>query len=233
MRRTTGGRERTQGGEKIPTVPKSRRLSFRRATVRDIDALVDHRHGMWTAIGHRTEAEITEHDGRYRRWIRPRLRSGEVIGFVASSPDGEVVGSGMLWFRPDQPRPQVRTQVTPYILSMFTRDDWRGAGAASGIVRRLVAATRAAGHPSVVLHASEQGRSIYARLGFERTWEMRYWVDPVMRRERARWARAAEEKRKKGLDRRVTRSRTHRTRSHSRPPRPRARRSGSSARSAA
>jgi GNAT superfamily N-acetyltransferase len=156
---------------------------------------------MWSAIGNRTEAAITEHDGRYRTWLRPRLRSEEVVGFIAEAPDGSAAGSGLIWFRPDQPRPQIRTLISPYILSMYTAPEWRGKGIASRIVRELVADCRKQGYPTVVLHASEHGRSVYARLGFERTWEMRYWIDPRIRRSRALAAAKAERRKKKGLDR--------------------------------
>ena len=202
-----------------PRAPKRARVTYRRATEADLDVLTDHRHRMWTSIGHRTEAEISEHDPRNRRWMRPRFRSGELTGVLALAPDGTPAGSGLVWFRPDQPRPQISLLRVPYILSMYTRPEWRGRGIASQIVRRLVADCRAKGYPSVVLHASEQGRSVYRRLGFERTWEMRYWVDPGMRRRRARWAAAARRKGRKGWTGRVTRTR-------SRPPLPRARRSG-------
>jgi len=181
--------------------PRTVRVTYRRTTVADIDLLADHRHRMWTAIGHRTEAEITEHDARYRRWARPRLRSEELVGFVAESPDGTPVGSGIVWFRSDQPRPKIPTLTIPYILSMYTSPEWQGRGIGSAIVRLLVAACRERGYPSVVLHASEQGRSVYRRLGFERTWEMRYWIDPKLRRRRARTAPQTRRRGKKGLDR--------------------------------
>jgi GNAT superfamily N-acetyltransferase len=179
------------------------RVMYRKATVADVAILVEHRHRMWTEIGHRTEAEITEHDARYQRWMRPRLRSHEVVGFVAEGPKGNPLASGLVWFRSDQPRPKIPTLTIPYILSMYTSEDWRGRGVASAIVHRLVAACRDRGYPSVVLHASEQGRSVYRHLGFERTWEMRYWIDPRLRQRRALMAAKAarKRKRKKGLDR--------------------------------
>jgi GNAT superfamily N-acetyltransferase len=158
------------------TSAKSRRagaLTYRKARLSDRPVLIHHRHRMWSEIGHRTEAEIAEHDQRYRNWLTRRIQSGEAVGFVAYAPDGMPVGSGLVWFRSDQPRPKIPGETLPYILSMYTDSQWRGRGVASGIVRRLVATCRERGYPSVVLHASEQGRSLYGRLGFERTWEER------------------------------------------------------------
>lgn len=205
---------------------RSTAVTFRAAAAADLGLLTEHRHRMWTAIGHRTEEEITEHDARYRTWMRPRLRSGEVLGFIAETPEGEGVGSGLVWFRSDQPRPKIPILKIPYILSMYTQEGWRGHGIASGIVRRLVDACRARGFPSVVLHASEQGRSVYRHLGFERTWEMRYWIDPRLRRRRAALAaRIRRERRgRKGLDGRPSGSRSRRPRTRSRPLPTRARR---------
>lgn len=126
--------------------------------------------------------EIDAHDVRYRRWLRVRLARGELIGWIAASRRGEPVASGCLWYRPDQPRPEsLRGDVAPYILSMFTAPEHRGKGLAGRIVRALITEARRAGHWQVVLHASPQGRSVYARLGFERRWEMRYWLDPALR----------------------------------------------------
>jgi GNAT superfamily N-acetyltransferase len=208
----------------VARTAKTARVTYRRTTDADLRILVAHRHKMWSAIGRRTEAEIAEHDGRYRRWMGPRIRSGELVGFLASAPDGMAVGSGLVWFRPDQPRPQVPSLVIPYILSMYTHPDWRGKGIGSEIVRRLVAVCRANGYPSVVLHASEQGRPVYRRLGFERTWEMRYWIDSRMRRRRARWAAEARRRGRKGWTGRASRTRTRRNRTRSRPLPARARR---------
>jgi GNAT superfamily N-acetyltransferase len=133
---------------------------------------------MWSDIGHRTEAEITEHDAGYRRWAKSRLRSGELVGCVAESTDGSAVASGLVWYRPDQPRPKLPSLVSPYILSMYTEPAWRGRGIATRIVRELLVLIREAGYPNAELHASRFGRRLYGRLGFERTWEMRLWLDP-------------------------------------------------------
>jgi GNAT superfamily N-acetyltransferase len=156
---------------------------------------------MWSDIGNRTEAEITEHDARYRPWAVQRLRSGELVGVVSEARDDSAVGSGLVWFRPDQPRPKLPTLVSPYILSMYTEPAWRGRGVATRIVRELLVICRERGFPNAELHASRFGRRIYRRLGFERTWEMRTWIDRRFAPKPVRPAARSRRTRKKGLDR--------------------------------
>jgi len=185
----------------MPSHPRPRRahVTYRRATVADLAVLVDHRHRMWSDIGNRTEPEITDHDARYRPWARERLRSGELVGYVAESSDGSAVASGLVWYRPDQPRPKLSILTSPYILSMYTEPAWRGKGIATRIVRELLAEIRRSGYPVAILHASQFGRPIYRRLGFERTWEMRTWLD--RRYAPTTMLATARRKGKKGLDR--------------------------------
>ena len=187
----------------MPTslAPRRGKLTYRRTTIADLSLLVDHRHRMWSDIGHRTEAEISEHDARYRPWARSRLRSGELVGCVARSSDGSAVASGLVWFRPDQPRPKLPTLVSPYILSMYTDPAWRGRGIASRIVQELIALCREAGYPNAELHASRFGRRIYRRVGFERTWEMRLWIDRRFAPKPVLAPQGTRRRRKKGLDR--------------------------------
>jgi len=184
-----------------PKVTKSARLTYRRATLADLPLLVDHRHRMWSDIATRSEREITEHDPRYRRWARTLLNSGELIGWLAESPEGSVVGSGCVWCHSDQPRPGIPSLVSPYILSMYTEPAWRGKGVATRIVRELGRECREAGYPNVELHGSRFGRRVYARLGFERTWEMRYWIDRSIPRRQALALAKVRRKGKKRLDR--------------------------------
>lgn len=181
---------------------KMKRLTYRSATAADLDTLVVHRHRMWSEIGYRTEEEISEHDARYRTWARRRLRTGELTGCVAEAAGGVPVASGLVWFRPGQPLPKLRTLVSPYILSMYTEPGWRGRGIATRIVRELIAACREQGYPNVELHASRFGRRLYGRLGFERTWEMRAWLDRRLAPKPVRSTARTLRKGKKGLDRR-------------------------------
>jgi len=120
---------------------------------------------------------------------------------VAETSDGVAVASGLVWFRDEQPRPDFQGFESPYILSMFTEPAWRGQGVAARIVRDLLTICRERGYPNVALHASRFGRRIYRRAGFERTWEMRRWVDRPYAPKRAPVAGTAGRKKEKRLDR--------------------------------
>lgn len=128
---------------------------------------------MWEAIGGSTQRELDAHDRVYRRWARAGLRSGELIGFVVDAPAAAGAASGCLWLSPSQPRPGLPGLRVPYLLSMFTEPTCRGRGYGTSILRAALVWSRRRGYDRMLLHASEMGRAIYEKAGFERTTEMR------------------------------------------------------------
>jgi GNAT superfamily N-acetyltransferase len=163
----------------------SRKLSIRRATVRDVDLLVRHRRRMWEEIGGFTLAQIVAADPVYRRWARARLRSGTLVGWVVVA-DGVPAASGCVWIQPVQPNPRWAEGLQPYLLSMFTEADFRGRGFAKRLVETATEWCRRQGYPRFALHASDAGRPIYEALGWQRTWEMRIEIAPRAARKTAR-----------------------------------------------
>ena len=145
---------------------------IRQAALRDLKTLIAHRRGMWFDIGYRNKAELEAADQAYRRWARERLKSGELIGFIAETNE-QVAGSGCIWLRPRQPKPGNAKGVQPYLLSMYTEHPFRGKGVATKIVKEAIRWAKAKGFPQLSLHASDMGKSIYSKLGFKQTWEMR------------------------------------------------------------
>ncbi len=161
------------------------RVIVREATARDLPVLVVHRRRMWRAIGRRNRAELDAHDRRYRRWFATERAADRLRAFVAvDAGDGRVLGSGALWLTPSQPRPGPRSRdAAPYLLSMFTEPSARGRGVASHLVRAMVAWSRVHGFLRITLHASKMGRSVYERLGFVSTNEMRLELRAPRRRQ--------------------------------------------------
>ena len=147
--------------------------------------LVAHRRRMWEDIGGRSRAELDRADPIYRRWVRREVGAGRFVGFLVEDRAGRPLGSGAIWLSPNQPRPgRLARPAMPYILSMYTEAASRGRGIATRLVEAMVDWSTRHGYRRVYLHASEAGRPVYARLGFEAGNEMRLEL-PRARRKRS------------------------------------------------
>jgi GNAT superfamily N-acetyltransferase len=139
---------------------------------------------MWSELGGRTEAEISQHDRHYRKWVLERMRTRKLMGIIVEAPGVGPIASGCLWLQPEQPRPAMTETESPYILSMFTEPAFRKNGLATRIVGALVDIARKKGFARVVLHAAgEDGRRVYSKLGFAPSPEMRYFIDESKHRD--------------------------------------------------
>ena len=139
----------------------------------DLDLLVEHRLSMWRELRPEFRRKIEGSKAYTRKWIRAKLASGELVGFVARTSNGRVAGSGCIWLREEVPRPNNPLHVVPYLMSMYTAKDFRKQGVAKEIVKRAVKWSREHDHERVVLHSSDYGRHLYEEVGFTPTREMR------------------------------------------------------------
>ena len=151
---------------------RSFKLSY--ASRADVDLLAKHRVMMWLDIHPEYEKEVRATEKRTRRWIADQLSKGNLIGLLVRSLDGEVVGSGCIWLREEQPRPSSMRLVVPYLMSMYTVKGCRRQGVATLIVNGALKWCRKKNFDKIVLHASKEGRSVYEGLGFEPSNEMRF-----------------------------------------------------------
>jgi GNAT superfamily N-acetyltransferase len=125
---------------------------------------------MFEEIGGGSPAALDGSEPAYRRWVLREKAAHRFYGFVVEARSHGVVGSGVVWLQPSQPRPAPLDRlVMPYIMSMYTDPGYRGRGVASLLVRRMVRWATDRGYRRIVLHASKHGRPVYERLGFEST----------------------------------------------------------------
>jgi len=150
------------------------KLSVHKAGLRDLDSLVHQRRAMWEALGIRNNEQHEKGDRVYRRWARARLKNHELIAWIVKTADGRVAGGGCVWLEPVQPRPHRLSMVQPYLLSMYTEPGFRRRGVASMVVKEAIEWCQKNKYERLMLHASEMGRKVYSKLGFKRTWEMRF-----------------------------------------------------------
>jgi len=108
------------------------------AKLDDLELLVEHRLSMWRDIRPELRKKTDRSRAHTRRWIRDKLTKGELIGFIARAPDGRVAGSGCIWLREEQPRPNNPLHVVPYLMSMYPEKGFRRKGVAEEILKRAV-----------------------------------------------------------------------------------------------
>jgi len=148
-------------------------LKISDAAIQDLDLLVAYRLEMWREIHPKLEAEVQESAETTREWIKSRLSEGRLVGFIVRDEHGKVAGSGCVWIRDEQPRLTNPRQQNPYLMSMYTEREFRRKGVAKIIVKEAIDWCRERGYERIVLHASNEGRPLYASFGFEPANELR------------------------------------------------------------
>lgn len=164
---------------------------LRAATAADLTLLVRHRRAMHAELHDYPPAALDAADRVYRRWIVSMMRRKQAICWIAEDELGAPAGSGCVWLRENQPRPEELGGKRPYLMSMFTDPAFRGRGVATLLASRAMEWSRNHGYFRLTLHASKMGRPIYERLGFTAGSEMRIDLPapPVAPRRSARTVR--------------------------------------------
>lgn len=147
---------------------------LREATEADLPTLVRHRDAMWAEMGRVAPGEADPTSKAYGEWLAARMQAGTLTAFITEE-GGKVLASGAVWIQEVQPRPGHPLTQWGYILSIYTEPVARGRGLARAIVQACIDKAKAVGCTRATLHASDAGRPLYERFGFERTEEM--WLD--------------------------------------------------------
>ena len=155
----------------------------RLATPADADTVAWHRARMFRDMGDVPPNLFDEFRGKAKVAIEDMLARGEYVGWLAS-PDGasdNIIGGAGLQLQRALPRPfssaggtKVSDGRLGVIINVFTEPEWRRRGLAALLIKRIIDWSRQEGIDSLVLHASDEGRGLYERLGFIATTEMRF-----------------------------------------------------------
>lgn len=140
--------------------------TIRRATLADLDALVALRVALMREMGDVAPADEAALAEAIRRFLIAELPAGRFLVWVAAGEDGAVIACGGLVFVRKPPSPRNHSGREAYIMNMYTAPQWRGRGLASRLFAALVAQARESGVGGIRLHATEDGRGLYARAGF-------------------------------------------------------------------
>ena len=153
---------------------------IRQASVADAAVIAGHRVAMFRDMGLvPSDALATRLLSASTSALIDLLRTGSYVGWLASDGMERVIAGAGAHLKVQLPRisddgGRVVAEALPLVVNVYTEPDWRHRGVARALMETLMAWARAGGFDRVVLHASDDGRSLYTSLGFVPTNEMRW-----------------------------------------------------------
>lgn len=141
-------------------------MMVRQARAEDIPALVELRMELFCELG-----ELADPQADPVLWqatcayFRAAEAEGDARSWVMEA-DGELVACGTLALFVRPPYPGNLSGREAYLLNMYTLPAWRKRGMASALLGAMAAHAREQQLGKLWLHASDEGRPLYERMGF-------------------------------------------------------------------
>jgi ribosomal protein S18 acetylase RimI-like enzyme len=163
-----------------PLADRAHEFTLRQADASDIGLIAHHRAAMFRDMGTLAAHRMEALERATAAYLRDALTSGEYIAWVAenTATPPAVIGGAGVQIRPILPRPRPGSDELEHgpeaiVLNVYVEPAWRRRGIADALMRAVLQALAARGIRRIVLHASDDGRRLYERLGFVATNEMR------------------------------------------------------------
>jgi len=156
---------------------------IRRATAQDAVIIASHRARMFRDMGKVSgdgfEILKAKSQAKLEEWIV----TGDYAGWLATAEDEPeaIVGGAGVQLQRILPRPvdlaTIGRGLQGTVVNVFTEPHYRRRGVASMLMKEIITWSKTVGIDRLLLHASKEGRSVYERLGFIASNEMRFVGD--------------------------------------------------------
>jgi GNAT superfamily N-acetyltransferase len=156
---------------------------IRRAMAQDAGIVAWHRARMFQDMGDVSGDAFEILRAKARARLKKWLDSGDYVGWLATPADQPemVVGGAGVQLQPILPRPVNPSTVGEgrqgTVVNVFTEPQWRRRGVAGLLMKEIITWSKDEHLDRLLLHASDEGRSVYERLGFIPGNEMRFVGD--------------------------------------------------------
>lgn len=144
----------------------SEAFTLRRATVEDVESLVEMRLEMQRElVADGMEVDWVSIGEACRQYFAKTLSFGQFVVFVAEA-EGRIIGTSGLSFVSRPPISTSYSQSEGYVTNMYTVPAWRGRRVATALLNATMEHAKHHGARLVYLHTSDAGRPVYEKLGF-------------------------------------------------------------------
>ncbi|MBE6183169.1 GNAT family N-acetyltransferase [Heyndrickxia ginsengihumi] len=140
-------------------------MKYRKATIKDIDQLVELRKKQLVDEGIKANKDI---DAELHLFFKNKLSDGSLIQWLIEDHE-EIIACGAIIFYEFPPSYTNKSGKKGYITNMYTKENYRGQGLATSLLEKLTEEAKAAGISKLWLGASRLGRPVYKKFGFTET----------------------------------------------------------------
>jgi GNAT superfamily N-acetyltransferase len=148
-------------------------ITIREAAPSESAIILHHRRSMFRDMGEGTVEELDRMVEAARPWLARAMSNGSYRHWLAIDGSGRVAGGGGVLLSPWPANPHDPCSERAVILNVYTEPRFRRRGVARQVMTAILEWIKAYGLRGVNLHASDEGRHLYEKLGFEATNEMR------------------------------------------------------------
>ncbi len=148
-------------------------ITIREATASESAIILHHRRSMFRDMGEGTVEELDRMVEVAKPWLAQTLADGSYRHWLAVDGSGRVAGGGGVLLCPWPANPHDPCTQRAVILNVYTEVEFRRRGVARQVMLTVLEWTKKHGFRAVNLHSSTEGRTLYEKLGFEPTNEMR------------------------------------------------------------
>jgi ribosomal protein S18 acetylase RimI-like enzyme len=149
---------------------------IRPATKEDAAIIAVQRRRMFLDMGRPDDVNMKAMLTSFLPWVRDAIAGGKYLGMLATNVNQVAAGAGMLLLEAAPGYLDTNT-TRAYIFNVYTELEYRRQGLARQLIQALLEEAKLRGIRVVNLHATEDGKALYSRLGFEPSNEMRMLLE--------------------------------------------------------
>lgn len=144
-------------------------LKYRKATIEDIPELVRNRVD-FIKEAHKLgpDSDIAGLEKALYEYFNETMGNDSFIAWVAIDQERIVATSGLVFYHVPPSIKNILGKVA-YIMNMYTETSYRNQGIATALFEKIVAEARSRGYRRIALNATDKGKPLYIKYGFEDT----------------------------------------------------------------
>ena len=138
-------------------------MNYRLSTIEDIPVLIDLRKKQLVDEGQSSDVDM---DQELTEFFNKHFADNTLIEWMAED-DGKIVATAAVMLIEFPPAFTNPSGIKGYITNMYTDPKYRGRGMAKELLNKVLAEARDIGVKNILLAASDMGKPVYRKVGFE------------------------------------------------------------------